>query len=165
MMKKILLEYANYNQWANKQFTDVIVNLPDDVLKREDKANSFGSIYNTLLHIWDVEVIWWKRMKLEEVVEFPSQSFTGGLIEMIRDMLAQSKHWYEWIEKSTENALLHEFIYKNTKKDQFKQPVFEVLIHLFNHQTYHRGQLVTMLRAAGVTKIPHNQFIEFTRGK
>ncbi len=163
-MKKMLLEFANYNHWANKQFTDIIVNLPDDVLKHKTMA-SFGSIYNTLLHLWDVEAIWWKRMKLEEAISFPSENFEGTLTELIKDFLGQSKQWTEWINNATENALQHEFIYRNTKKDQFKQPVFEVLVHLFNHQTYHRGQLVTMLKEARVKKIPHNQFIEFTRSK
>ena len=66
---------------------------------------------------------------------------------------------------ATEAALQHEFIYKNTKKDQFKQPVYEMLLHLFNHQTYHRGQLITMLRQSGETNIPNTDLISFLRKK
>ena len=40
-----------------------------------------------------------------------------------------------------------------------------MLLHLFNHQTFHRGQLVTMLRQNGIEKIPATDFIVFSRTK
>jgi uncharacterized damage-inducible protein DinB len=36
-------------------------------------------------------------------------------------------------------------------------------MHIFNHNTYHNGQLVTMLRALGVVTIPATDFIVWTR--
>ncbi|MBS1734314.1 MAG: DNA polymerase, partial [Bacteroidetes bacterium] len=71
----------------------------------------------------------------------------------------------EWVDLATEAALEHEFIYRNTKKEQFKQPVSEVLHHIFNHATYHRGQLVTMLRQVGVKDIPGTDLVLFLRKK
>ncbi|MCW3088046.1 MAG: hypothetical protein JWQ78_1432, partial [Sediminibacterium sp.] len=41
--------------------------------------------------------------------------------------------------------------------------VKEILLHLFNHGTYHRGQLVTLLRQVGVEEIPRTDYIEFSR--
>lgn len=163
-MKQILLEYANYNQWANKQFTDVIVKLPESVLHKETQA-SFKSIYGTLLHLWGVETVWWKRIKLEDDIRFPTENYEGSIEKLTKDLLQQSKHWCEWIDKSTEHALHHEFIYRNSKKEQFKQSVSVVLMHLFTHQTFHRGQLVTLLHDNGVHKIPDSQFISFARTK
>ena len=80
-------------------------------------------------------------------------------------MLKQSKQWKEWTDLATEAALEHEFIYRNTKKEQFKQPVHEIMLHLFNHQSYHRGQLVTMLRQVGFTEIPNLDYISYVRKK
>ena len=77
----------------------------------------------------------------------------------------QSKQWKEWIDLSTETVLEHEFIYKNTKKDSFKQPVYEALHHLFNHQSYHRGQIITILHEVGVNNIPNTDLIVFYRKK
>jgi uncharacterized damage-inducible protein DinB len=57
------------------------------------------------------------------------------------------------------------FHYQNTKKEQFKQPIYQVLLHMFNHSTYHRGQLVTMLRQLGVQKLPSTDFIVWSRRK
>lgn len=163
-MKKIFVQYASYNAWANQRLIDCISNLSDEQLHR-DLGSSFKSIYATLAHLWDVEAVWWQRIKLQEQHEWPSGNFKGSLLEMCNNLLKQSKQWKEWVELATEAVLEHEFIYKNTKKDQFKQPVHEALLHLFNHQTFHRGQLVTMLRQVGVTQVPNTDLVSFIRKK
>lgn len=163
-MKKILVSYAAYNLWANQRISDCLTNLADSELQQQVKS-SFGSLYLTYLHLWDVESVWWQRIKLKDVVEWPSSNFNGSLLELTNNLLAQSKQWKEWIDLATETVLEHEFIYKNTKKDQFKQPVFEALQHLFNHQTYHRGQIITILREVGITEVPNTDLIAFYRKK
>jgi len=163
-MKKILVTYASYNLWANKLYVDCINNLEDEQIHQVINS-SFFSVYKTLLHLWDVETIWWQRLKLVENAEWPGTKFKGSVMELGNNLLLQSKQWKEWVDLATEAALDHEFIYKNSKKDQFKQPVYEALHHLFNHQTHHRGQLSTMLRQVGVDKIPNTDLIAFSRKK
>ena len=163
-MKKTMLQYAGYNVWANQRMVDCITNMSDEQLHREINS-SFRSIYLTLLHMWDVEAVWWQRMKLLEVVVWPGLDFRGSVLELGTSLMKQSKQWKEWIDLATEPVLEHEFIYRNSKKEQFKQPVYEVLHHLFNHQTFHRGQLVTLFRQVGVEKIPGTDLITFMRGK
>ncbi|MEJ7912972.1 MAG: DinB family protein, partial [Chitinophagaceae bacterium] len=77
----------------------------------------------------------------------------------------QSNQWHNWLLAAHEYQLDHEFIYRNSKKEQFKQPVYQVLQHLFNHGTYHRGQLVNMLRQLKVDKIPPTDFIVWSHKK
>ncbi len=163
-MKKLLVQYAAYNVWANQRLTGCIQNLSDEQLHREINS-SFKSIFATLIHLWDVESVWWQRLKLQEQVEWPGLKFKGSVLELINNLVLQSKQWKEWVDLATEAALEHEFIYKNSKKDQFKQPVYEVLQHLFNHQTFHRGQLSTMLRQVGVETLPNTDLISFIRKK
>ena len=79
--------------------------------------------------------------------------------------IKQSAELYEWVSKASDAALDHVFFYHNSKKEQFKQPVYQVLLHLFNHQTYHRGQLVTMFHQLGITNIPATDFIKYCRMK
>ncbi len=163
-MKKLLLSYASYNLWANQRITDVLTNLEDNVLNQEINS-SFPSLLKTLLHLWDVESVWWQRLKLKEVPEWPSASFEGNISTISNGLLQESKQWRDWVNLATEAALEHEFIYRNSKKEQFKQPVHEFLLHLFNHQTFHRGQIITMMRQAGVQKIPNTDMIAFLRKK
>lgn len=159
-MKEILVQFAAYNLWANQRLIKPI-NSIEAGLTEQQINSSFGSIKFTLRHLKDVEWIWWQRMKLVEsiIVDEKDQSVE----EVLKELVNYSQLWLEWVEKSTVVAFEHEFVYRNTKKEQFKQPIFQMLLHLFNHQTYHRGQLVTMLRQVGVTKIPATDFIEWCR--
>jgi uncharacterized damage-inducible protein DinB len=163
-MKTLLDSYAGYNVWANKQLLDVAEKFTIEQYN-EPIISSFPGIAATVLHIWDAEAIWWQRIKLKEHIEIPSQIFTGTLQELSRNFQQQSIAWKEWVQQSVQAALLHEFSYMNSKKERFKQPVYEVLMHLFNHQTYHRGQLVTIFRQLGCTKIPSTDLITYYRKK
>jgi uncharacterized damage-inducible protein DinB len=163
-MKELLQQYAAYTIWANEKMMAVIAALGEDRL-HQPVESSFKSIYHTLLHMWDAESIWWQRMKLAEQITVPSTSFTGPLAELWQKLLQQSQLWKEWVDNATEAALQHEFIYQNTKKEQFKQPVWQMLLHIANHGTYHRGQLVTLLRQLGVQQLPATDFIVFSRHK
>lgn len=162
-MKEILVQYAAYNLWANHRMTDAVLQLPEE-MQQQKIISSFPSIELTLLHLMNVESIWWQRMKLVENIHIIEAS-TFTVTQISHKILDASTQWKEWVDKSTTAAFEHEFVYRNSKKEQFKQPVFQMLLHLFNHQTYHRGQIVTMLKQLGVDKIPPTDFIEWSRGK
>ena len=85
--------------------------------------------------------------------------------DLSKKLLALSQQWQNWILKINEVNIAHVFAYQNTKKEHFKQPVYEMLSNLFNHQTFHRGKLVTMFKQLGLDKIPPTDFIVFSRGK
>ena len=163
-MKQLLQQYAAYNLWANKIITDRIAQLPAGIIQKEMNS-SFSSIYKTALHLMDAEGMWWQRLKLEEHVARPSNTFEGNFEELSQQFLSFSKQWSDWVLNANEVNLTHVFGYQNSKKEFFKQPVYEMLLHLFNHQTFHRGQLVTMMRQNGIDKIPATDFIVFSRKK
>jgi uncharacterized damage-inducible protein DinB len=163
-MKEIFIQYAAYNLWANNQLLNVIEALPEEQQKANVKS-SFSSLYETVLHLLDADTIWWQRLRLQEKIVRPSDGFDGGFADVSKLLQQQNKQWLEWVQNTNELGLQHEFIYLNSKKERFKQPVYQVLLHLFNHGTYHRGQLVTMLGQLGVEKIPPTDFILWTRKK
>lgn len=163
-MKQLFQQYAAYNVWANKTLTDRIAQLPEEIIRKETPS-SFNSLYKTVLHLMDVESIWWQRLKLAERVEWPGKSFEGNFEELAQQLVSFSRQWYQWVLNANEVNLEHVFGYQNSKKEFFKQPVYEVLLQVFNHQTYHRGQLVTMMHQTGVNKIPATDFIIFSRNK
>jgi uncharacterized damage-inducible protein DinB len=163
-MKEILTQLSAYNIWANKLLLDAICLLPEEKQKKE-LASSFKSLYATVLHMLDAESIWWQRMKLQERIIRPSENFAGDMKEAANNLLSQNRQWDEWINNSNEHQLHHVFHYQNTKKEQFKQPIYQMLLHMLNHGTYHRGQLVNMLRQLGVEKIPGTDFIVWSRRK
>jgi len=163
-MKEILQQSAAYTIWANQKIFDCIANLTEEQTDQEI-TSSFSSLRKTIVHMWDAESIWWQRIKLVEKIERSSEGFTGGFQELIKQVNHQSMLWKDWVDNATETQLLHVFFYRNSKREEFKQPVYELLLHLMNHGTYHRGQLVTMLRQLGVEKIPSTDFSTFCRKK
>ena len=161
-MKELLQQYAAYHVWANQKLFDRIQLLGAEAIQQEI-VSSFPSIYKTVLHMWFAEEAWWQRLKLTEHPDMAATHFTGDFAEMVKLLNRQSLIWKEWVTNASLMQLEHVFAYRNTKKEEFKQPVFEMLLHLYNHGTYHRGQLVTMLRQLGADKIPATDFIGFAR--
>jgi len=163
-MKQMFVQYSAYSTWANQLMLDRINNLPTELHHQEVKS-SFTSLYKTVLHLWNAESIWWQRMKLQERIIVPAETFTGDMKELSTQLLQQNRKWQEWVSAANEHQLMHEFKYQNSKKESFKQPIYQMLLHLFNHGTYHRGQLVTMLRQLEIDQIPQTDFIVWSRKK
>ncbi len=161
-MKQLLQQYSAYNLWANKIITGEIVHLPSSILYNEMNS-SFGNIYKTVFHLMDVESIWWQRLNLNENVQWPGVNYHETVETLAKDLLNLSKRWMEWVKDATEINLTDVFGYQNSRQEFFKQPVSEMLLHLFNHQTFHRGQIITMMRQNEVEKIPATDFIVYSR--
>jgi uncharacterized damage-inducible protein DinB len=163
-MKELLQQYAAYNIWANKILFDRISKLPEEKITQE-VASSFPSIYKTVVHMWLAEDIWWQRHKLVENITALSETFTGNFEEAITGLAKQSQLWAAWVDTANEYQLTHVFAFVRNK-EQHKMKVHDMLLHLFNHATYHRGQLVTLLRQLGeVDKIPSTDFSTWCRTK
>jgi len=163
-MKELLVSYASYNYWANQELLNCILMLSAEKQEKEI-AGSFTSLHTTIIHLWDAESIWWQRLKLKENIIVPSLSFHPNVQEAANGLLKQSSDWAEWTKQATEPQLQHVFSYRNSKKEEFKQPTWQVMLQVFNHASYHRGQLVNMLRQLGEEKIPQTDYIFYSRSR
>lgn len=114
--------------------------------------------------MWLAEEVWWKRLKLTENIILESSAFEGSFNEMAGILARQSQQFKDWVDNATESQLTHVFAYIRNK-EQIKMPVYQMLHHVFNHASYHRGQLVTMLNQLGADKIPATDFSAYCRGK
>jgi uncharacterized damage-inducible protein DinB len=162
-MKEILIAYATYHNWANRRLMDTTLSLKEEQQLQEVKS-SFNSLHATWQHLWDAESIWWQRLKLQEHITRPSGT-PHSMQEIAIELSKLDGVWMDWIAHATETNLQYVFAYYNSKSEFFKQPVWQMLMHLFNHGTYHRGQIVTLLREVGVTKIPGTDYITWSRKK
>lgn len=164
-MKELLLQYARYNQWANKQMLDVLLKLEDGAVDTEINS-SFPSVRRTAMHTWGAESIWLQRLQLAEHPAWYGDDLTIAFDEACQRWQAESATLIAFIEKQYDDrAFEHILQFYDRQKAAHKMPVYQVLHHVFNHSTYHRGQLVTMLRQLGVTKIPSTDFVGFVRMK
>ncbi|MGE0638342.1 MAG: DinB family protein [Bacteroidia bacterium] len=161
-MRDLLVNYAAYNLWANQRIANVLKGLDASVLDKEIPS-SFNSIRKTVFHIWDAEFIWLQRLNGLSLSDWPSKQY--GADTPIDKFLETSQAFKELVEQLSEADFTGDCVYKNLKGAEYRNPRNEVLQHIFNHSTFHRGQIVTMLRNAGVEEIPATDFIYYTRSK
>lgn len=161
-MKQIVNQYAAYNLWANTIFIDYIKKLSSEQ-QQAFAAASFPSLYKTIVHMWETERNWLKRLQFKENIPAGGAPVSLSFDEVAGALLQESKMVKEWIEKVTAEKIEHVIAYQNSRREQFKQPVFQILLHLFNHQTYHRGQLVSMFHQLQLKNIPNTDFISWSR--
>lgn len=162
-MKKYLLQLSDYNIWANNRFIQVLSELTEDQLNQEINS-SFPNIRRTVKHLYDAEFAWYNRLDNSEFTYDFTKDFDGSFNDLIKKWVDISAQWYNFILNSDETKL--ESLFKYRRMDsEYESKVSDALIHLFNHATYHRGQLITMLRQAGCTKIPSTDYILYIRSK
>ena len=161
-MKETLLRLADYHLWATRRIADAIAEMPED-LHRQPVPSSFPGLLSTLLHMWDAEAVWWFRVNYLSGFVAPGKDFKGSWGEASTGLMQQSAQWKAFLESKSEAELAADISYKNMKGEPFVSPLGEIILHLFNHGTYHRGQLVTMMRALGVTSAPATDYIVWSR--
>jgi len=157
-----IIDHLRYNAWANTRIADVLTPV-DDAIIFEERKSSFPSIAKTLLHIWDAEFIWSKRMQGESPTAQRSANFTGDKTELLNGFVNSSRELLLFIESKAPEFLARRYNYTNLKGEPFTDSVEDTLFHVVNHGTYHRGQVITMLRAADVTKVLSTDLIHYIR--
>jgi uncharacterized damage-inducible protein DinB len=148
-----------YNDWANERILTVIAKLPPEEYTR-NIVSSYSSIRETLAHIAFAEWLWlqrWKGMSPAGPPEWVSAVAFDDLARQIRAVAAERRDYLAQLE-SAAKALS----YRSTEGDPFTMALPDLLTHCANHSTYHRGQLVTMLRQVGATP-PNMDYTRFAR--
>jgi len=160
-MKTLLDAYAQYNRWAHQRLLGCIGKL-DAEQQTQHIASSFSSLYKTILHVWGSETIWFTRVQ-GSPKRIEGDPFNGSMPSLSDALLQVDQQWVDWVAQKNDASLMEELSYQNLRGDHFRQPFYQLLQHIFNHGTYHNGQLVTMLHQAGVNEIPATDFIVWTR--
>jgi uncharacterized damage-inducible protein DinB len=161
-MKQLLEEYTQYNVWANETILSFVQQLSPEQLDLP-QLSSFDSIRKTLDHLADCEYNWLKRINGDSSPEYKSASFGNDLKALYGFLIGQSKGFVEVVQHSDEESLQKLLAYKNLKGVSYENKLYKIIMHVMNHSTYHRGQLVTMMRGAGITLLGSTDLIGFYR--
>lgn len=153
---------ANYNQWMNRKVYDAAGTLTDEELVLDRQA-FFGSILGTLNHLMLGDTVWLKRFA-EHPADFSALAPLSAIATPVdlKQMafaslgeLAAHRAWLDqlivdWANSLHEPHLDQRLRYHNMRGVAAEKPFFGLLVHFFNHQTHHRGQVTTLLTQAGV---------------
>ena len=115
---------------------------------------------DTLVHIMGAEWVWLERWKGNSPKALlPAAEFST--VSSIRNRWAEiERDQRGFIAGVTEELLKKIIAYTNLKGNPYRYPLWQILQHLVNHSTYHRGQIITMLRQLGVQP-PATDFLVF----
>lgn len=152
--------YVDYNLWANRLIGARLALVSTELIDMEIMS-SFSSIRKTVFHIWDAETIWLARLQGTSPTEFPSINMPPDT--PVHYFLKKSEEFQEFVHAQTEEFLKSEITYKTTTGTPYTMEVSGIIMHCMNHSTFHRGQIVTLLRQVGLADIPQTDLIEFMR--
>ena len=141
-----------YNQWANRRTLDACAALAPEQFAR-DLGSSFPSVRDTLAHIFGGEWIWYERFFGRSHPGLPPGSEFADLLSVRARLEEVDRHLVEYVSGLKAADLERVVEYKNTAGKAFANPLWQLLQHLANHGTYHRGQVVTLLRQLGAKAV------------
>ena len=145
---------AAYNRWANRRLYAAAAALPDDDYRRPAGA-FFNSLHGTLNHLLATDRIWMRRFEGTGDAPDKLDAILFGRIEDLRAAREREDgRIIGHIAGLTDAALDADFDYATTGGKPQRQPRWEALVHLFNHQTHHRGQAHAILTGLGVAEPP-----------
>jgi len=141
-------ELFSYNAWANQRLIGAVEPLSDEDFTKPMNS-SFSSVRDTVVHIWSVEWIWLERLKANSPAGFPEAKQFPTLASMKPRWMEIEKDWLEYASRLDENELAEDVKYQTLSFGPSINPRWQMLQHVVNHSTYHRGQVSTLLRQLG----------------
>jgi uncharacterized damage-inducible protein DinB len=148
-----------FNQWASNRLMGLAQLLSPADLTR-DVGTSHGSVRGTLVHTLWAEWIWLQRWRGESPKRvFAQDDFpdVGAIESSWRDV---DRDRQDFIAALTDDRLHTRFSYENLQGQRWEYSLAHMMQHVVNHSSYHRGQVVTLLRQLGQTP-PATDFLVF----
>lgn len=142
-------ESFEYNAWAHHRIFEALAQLPAEQYMRDLKC-SFGSIHGTVCHIVWAEQLWLNRWLAKAPPSTPQGQDLAGLTEARARWDTIEAERAAFLRGLTDEALASPITVKPSGGGEFVHTLIQTLKHTVDHSSYHRGQIVTMLRQLGV---------------
>jgi uncharacterized damage-inducible protein DinB len=143
-----ILTLFQYDEWATKRTVESLSPLSEEQYKRDLKS-SHGGIHGTLVHIYSADCLWLERWK-------GNSNFAHFRPDEIPSLIALNDRWEEYrgslhayLVNVTDAKFSAQFSYTDKSGSKRSEPLYQQMLQIINHASYHRGQIVTMLRQLG----------------
>ncbi|WP_186420317.1 DinB family protein [Bosea sp. CS1GBMeth4] len=150
--KSFVTTMARYNRWQNQSLYGAAGGLTD-AARRQDRGAFFGSIHGTFCHL-----LWADRMWLSRFADMPRPTVPGSesarMIEAWDELVAERRATDDvigdWAGGLSSDWLAGDLTWvSGISRRELTRPRALLVMHFFNHQTHHRGQIHAMLTGAG----------------
>jgi uncharacterized damage-inducible protein DinB len=145
----VLQDHLTYTAWASKRLLDAASTLTSDELNR-DFGTADRSVIGTLIHIYSADKVW-----LDRVLGKSPEGFTTLADPTLASLqtAGQAVHdaWSQWAGDLNPSSPETEVRYFDLKRREWRQPLWQIILHVVNHGTHHRAQVSGFLRSLGHT--------------
>ncbi len=159
-----LILLVDYNYWARDRLLEAVAALSPEQFTRP-MGNSFSSIRDTVAHICDAESIWLARWTGEQPTGFKSAERMADVDAARREWVGLEKEVRAVLERLGPENVERTLQYRDMRGAERSDVFWQMLQHVVNHGSYHRGQVTTMLRQQGASPPKSMDLIAFYRGR
>jgi uncharacterized damage-inducible protein DinB len=145
-----LRTHIDYNAWATGRLMDAVGALSHEELGR-DFGTADRSVLDTLVHVYAADRLWLGRIQ-----GLPNPGFAGFITPADRtlavlqnDWPALLERWKQWGAGLTEEKAVEALAYSDLKGGARSEALWQIVFHVVNHGTHHRGQVSGFMRTMG----------------
>ena len=150
---EVLQSHIDYTAWASQRLVEAATHL-----NAEELTHNFGtadkSVLGTLVHTFAADRIWMGRIDGQIPARFLEVEKDMHMHVLRDDWPLLHNRWKAWAASLTDKAAHAVLAYKNMKGDSFESPLWQIVLHVVNHGTHHRGQAAGFIRSMGHTPPP-----------
>ena len=159
--RDFLRHLIEYMAFADRTGFDAAASLPQDEYYA-DRAFSFGSIHNLLVHQMVAQKTWLRRWKGEVLVGRLENQTEHPTRELLRERWAKiHEDLLAFVSSQTSDSLNKSMSVRRGDGELITAPLGAMVMHVADHGSYHRGQLASMLKQAGVARPPYTPYFRF----
>lgn len=147
---EIFETFARYNRWMNEKLFAICAGMSDEERKRDLRA-PFHSIHGTFNHLLLVDRLWLGRFQHQEFhITTLADELYSDFDELRQEQNKTDDAIDSWLATLHESDLASAFTFHSRFRNQDNTFLLSsVMLHFFNHQTHHRGQITVMIETLG----------------
>ena len=152
----------DYHYWARDIILDAVTDVPREQFTRPVES-SFTSLRDTVAHIYAADLIWytrWTGQSPPSLIAYDQFPDATSIRTAWKDLEGKCRAFVDGLGEAGVNKL---FDYKLLSGAPDTAPLWQMLVHVVNHASYHRGQVTTLMRQLGAHPPKPTDMIYFFR--
>jgi len=154
------LLHIRYTGWASRRLLDAARHVPPEILAK-DLSSSHSSILGTLAHTFFADSVWYHRA-VDPTTPYPNPKEIPPLETLDAKWRQLLDNWEAWAQGLTGADLERKVAYRLLDGTASESPLKRIILHVVNHATLHRGQVMALFRQVGM-KPPATDLIFYDR--
>ncbi|MBT8765355.1 DinB family protein [Metapseudomonas boanensis] len=160
LLARHLEQLLAYHGWAFQRLLESLQQV-DDTAYHAPCGLFFSSLHGTLNHLAVVDRIWLARVRQEPAPFDRLDAEAVADRQLLPTYLAEGvSAWQVVLTRHDDDSLTQPLVYRNMRGEPQQRSLAEIITHVVNHGTHHRGQASAALSMMGL-ETPAMDFIYF----